>query len=167
MEKAYLLPITSLLTSTKGVHHVIVFQAWLPPERIAREACVVKLSVRDGLMLFCQIRASTGTLLFQQEQAMNVLSELGLLEWQRATAPTGQGEKDDTQRTSVHLSVHQIPIRCTLAGEHPALDHAHRRVLLLVDGARSVHQIAHLLRKSPEEILLILQALQEQHLITW
>ncbi len=168
----YLLPITALLASTRGVHQEIVFHAHLSSQRISQEACEVSLRVRAGSMLSCEItEARGGYILLQREEAIDALKPLGLLEWYQVSLRASEAEGTHERRllAEQHGSpwppTQQIP--CRLTHECPALDHASRRVFLLVDGTRSVQQIAHLLGKSPEEIREILRLLQEDHLIAW
>ncbi len=172
MEQRYLLPITVLLASTRSVHQEIVLYTRLSSQRISQEACVVCLRARAGSMLSCEItEARGGRILFQQEEAFDALKSLGVLPWYHVPPPA-----DETGGTHQHSSVswqggspwptaQQIPRRLT--SECPALDHAYRRVFLLVDGARSAQQIAFLLGKSPEEIMEILRLLQDNDSITW
>ena len=175
MDRRYHLSITLLTNSTRGVHQELSFQTRLPPQRISKEECVVQLRVRDGTILSCEIKEATGgAILFQQEQAIEALKSLGMLEWHRASTPTYQAEVTYEQSplswqsgSPPRPTTEQTPVRRRLNAEFPKLDHSHRRVFLLVDGTRSVHHIAKLLRKPPEEILGILRSLQEKNLIAF
>jgi hypothetical protein len=175
VEKRYHLSITLLLNSTRGVHQELSFQTRLPPERISKEECVVQLRVLDGTILSCEIKSATGgPILFQQEQAIESLKSLGMLEWHRAPSLAYQAEGISEQRPMFWQSspplrsiAEQASVPRRLNADLPRLDPLPRRVFLLVDGTRNVHHIAKLLGKSPEEILIIIQALQEQNFIAF
>lgn len=169
MEKRYHLSITSLLASTRGIHQELFFQTRLNAQRISQEECVVQLVVLNGVMLSCEIKETVReTLLFQREKAVDVLKPLGMLEWYRTSSQVYPSEG----RTQQPLQPRQneqpgpspeqryIPRRLNI--ELSLLDHSHRRIFLLVDGIRSVPQIAKLLGKPQEEVLSMLQDLQAQ-----
>lgn len=133
---------------------------------------MVQLHVSDGAMLSCEIKTATGGTLLRQEQAIAALNTLGMLEWQRVPAPfqAYRGEEKDEQKTLVRqigsplaLTYERIPVRRVHNAE--ISDHSHRRVFLLIDGARNVQQIAKLLGRSSAEIVDILHVLSEQKII--
>ncbi len=172
MEQRYLLPITALLASTRGVHQEIVFHTHLSSQRISQEACEVSLRVRAGSMLSCEItEAREGRILSQREEAIDALKPLGLLEWYQVSLRASEAEGTHKRRPlaeqlgSPWPPTQQRP--CRLTRECPALDHACRRVFLLVDGTRSVQQIASLLGNPPGDIMRILRQLQDHNSITW
>jgi hypothetical protein len=171
VEKRFHLSITLLLASTRGIQQELCFQAHA---RLSLEECWVLLRTRDGKMLSCEIRNAKGVLLFHQEEAIERLKPLGMLAWHRTSLPINQSEEKPEQslisrKNSLFLAsmAEPVPVRLTANVDLSTLGHVHRRVLLLVDGHRSVRQIAQLLSKDTEEILAVLSILEDLSLVVF
>jgi len=172
VDKRYLLPIVAVVETMKWSPEVVLLQAQLPSlPGVSKDACLVSLIIGQGHMYSCTITATrTGTVLREREAAYHAVEQCGDLEWSVGPAP----------RFPAPASQKGVPVQPNTAGTFaspipslrvPALTneilqplaHPYQRVLRLVDGRRSVADIARLLGKQPQEIQQMLAAMP--HLI--
>lgn len=143
---------------------------------ISRQACLIHLVIVQGYLHSCTITGEDGAVLLQQRETYQALERCGELEWQVATRPAtasppaqsrtralyGAGRRG-TKTESGPLSIPTLRISPLSSEILASLPHSYRMALILVDGNRSIHEIARLLSKSPDEIQQMLAVLQ--HLV--
>ncbi len=170
MDKHYLLPVAAVVETMKDLPDVVMLQAQLSSlPGLSKEACLAQIILGQGQVSSCKIIATrTGIVLREQQEAYHALERCGDVTWHVRPAP------------SLHPPVRPQATLPPTSGTFPAqipslrvsrlspeilapLSHPYRRVLGLVDGKRSIEDIARLLNKTPQEIQQMLAALP--HLI--
>lgn len=147
-----------------------------------------EMQLENGKPLSCVLVAiADGRVLLQGMQAIQWLSGIGELQWRLeegrlptsgaplarpsnaipyADRQTGKVDPGYSSQTSQNGSLHIFPRRLN---RHGVVDSSWardmRRVFALIDGTRSLEEIARLLHKSSEEVLSILQELASQGFI--
>jgi hypothetical protein len=168
VERSYYLSLPLLLASMQGIQEVRVFRAQV---RMAGQEYVVDLCVRSTSVLACEIKDSTGSVFRRGQSALDILAGLGMVEWYGVCSPTAEAEALPEQgiipRPAHALSAERVPVRQRPHADLSMLDHTTRRVLLLVDGKRTIGHIAELLGKKSEHILDTMHILYRQGLITF
>jgi len=171
VDKHYLLPILAMVETMKGSPEVVVLQAFLSLlPGVTKDACLAQVTLGQGRIHSCTITTKTGTVLREQLEAYQALERCGDLNWsvlpasslyapasQKATPSRLDASDQPTSRVP-SLRVQAL----TLEILEP-LSNPYRRVIRLVDGKRSIEDIARLLNKTPQEVQQMLAALQ--HLI--
>ncbi len=133
----------------------------------SREPCLARLVLVDGKVVSCLLTTRRGVELARGERALRILNQLGVIEWiwqtgaeemtQPASSPELRGLSAIPRRL-VPLSP-QILQRCS---------RVQRRVLSLVDGRRTIGDIATVLAVPSGEIdslMAVLHELQAMRLI--
>lgn len=171
MERHYLLPILAMVETMKGSPEVVVLQAFLSSlPGVTKDACLAQVVLGQGRIHACTITTKTGAVLREQQEAYNALERCGDLNWSvlpaaSLNAPTSQ------KAIPLHLDMYRqptlkVPSLCVPALTPAILDplsNPYRRTVRLVDGKRSIEDIARLLNREPQEIEQMLAALP--HLI--
>ena len=143
---------------------------------ISRQTCLIQLVMVQGSIHSCTITSKDGRVLLQQQEAYHALGRCGELEWQvkafpatalsleqSRTRPLAGTEERGTRTESGPLSIPTLRISPLSSEILASLSHPYRMALVLVDGKRSIHEIARLLSKSPRDIQQMLVVLQ--HLV--
>lgn len=170
----YILPAAAIIETMKQQRDVVAFRAPLPegrhlPSALRATPCFAEIVLGNGTLHSCTIFTSGGTLVCEQQEAMRLLQGLGDLEWVLHSLPLSPtpGSPPQTEQT-YSASPEMVPRKAPLVGSAtPAepLTHRQRRVWLLIDGQRSVRELASLLCLSPQEIEEALTALARSRLI--
>jgi hypothetical protein len=172
VDKRYLLPIVAVVETMKRSPEVVMLQAHLPSlPSVSKDACLVSLIIGQGHMYSCTITATrTGTVLREQEVAYHTVEQCGDLEWSVGPAPrfpTSASQKSVPSQPKVSgkfvLPIPSLRVPALTNEILQPLAHPYQRVLRLVDGRRSVADIARLLGRQPQEIQQMLAAMP--HLI--
>jgi hypothetical protein len=138
---------------------------------VSKEACLAQIILGQGHVWDCQITATrTDTVLLTQKEAYHALERCGDVTWRVRPAPVSHAlVRPQATRPPIAPSgtvSAKIPsLRVSrLSSEILApLSHPYQRVLRLIDGKRSIEDIARLLGKQPQEIQQMLAAMP--HLI--
>lgn len=166
--KHYLLPVVAVIETMKASPDLVVLHsqvAALPG--MTKNACVAQIVLGQGKVYACTITTATGSVLLQQQEAYRVLERCGDLSWSVTLAtpslsthsrqqeiPPGRGMDGRMSSMIPSLRVN------TLAPETLAsFSHAYRQVLVLVDGKRSIEEIARLLARPADTVHHMLVAL--------
>lgn len=169
MERQYRLPVTAMVEILKASVEQVVLRAQLPAlPGISKKACLVQLIVGQGNMCFCAVTTPGGEILLKQQEAYQALLNCGDLEWRVEPFPgfpppesQSQSPSNRTSHALSHALTAQEEERCCIpilrmsplpSETLAAFTHSYRMVLALVDGRRSIHEIARLLSKSPADI---------------
>ncbi|HEU5377961.1 MAG TPA: hypothetical protein VFV38_21270 [Ktedonobacteraceae bacterium] len=173
----YLLPLLAVVETMKGLPEMVSLHAEVPSvPGLARGTYLAHVVVGQGRCSSCTITTPTGRLLLQQQEAFDALQQVGNLAWRLSAPPSAsmsalvqteaefqEGDAPERGRT---------PIRPRRIGRPEpahmqALPHAQRHLLWVIDGQKTLEQLARLLAKSPDDIYHLLLRLREQHLIHW
>ncbi len=125
-----------------------------------REPCQVNLMLLDGKVTSCSLEAANGALIAQGERVMNLLLGLGTIDWlwepqRKAAAPLPGGS---AAAGAFSIPRRREPLRPeVLAG----CSRIQRRVLGLVDGRRTIQEIALLLAVPATELERLQAVLDE------
>ncbi len=170
MEKRYLLPILAVVEAMKFSPDVVMLQSHLPSlPGISKEACRAQVILGQGQVYSCTITTRTGAVLRQHQEAYKVLEQCGDLEWTLSSAPfpsppNPRAANPNTSTASAKMApIPVLRVKELSAETLSSLAYPYRRVLLLVDGKRSVEEIARLASNTPQEVIHMLKALE--HLI--
>lgn len=123
---------------------------------LARHPGLARIELEQGAVRSCLISGQSGAVLLQGQDAYAVLSRCGDLEW-RVIRPPDVMEAVRVRPVTGMLERTQWGIpRLRVAFLHremlASFPRSQRVALALVDGRRSVEEIAYLLSKSPREI---------------
>ncbi len=174
MDKHYLLPVVAVVETMKESPDMLLLQAQLPSlPGVAKDACFAQIILGQGRLFSCTITSTkTGTVLRAAQEAYHALERCGDLDWSVLPAPSlhppaQQPTRVSPRNVSGRLSVKAPSLRVPQLSPEilEPLSNPYRRVLLLVDGRRSIEEIAYLLNREPYEIEQMLAALP--HLIHW
>ena len=170
MEKRYLLPLLAVVETMKFSPDVVMLQSHLPSlPGVTKEACRAQVILGQGQVYSCTITTRTGAVIRERQEAYKALEQCGDLEWILSSAPFPHPANPQTaQPNTSTASAKMAPIPVLRVKELSAetlsrLAYPYRRVLLLVDGKRSIEEIARLASKTPQEVVHMLNALE--HLI--
>jgi len=151
------MPLSALLETLRGWPDPLTLSACLPsrPEWATPHA-TAWVQVRHGRVQACTIVQAHGPMLLQGEAALAYLAQAGTLRWQ--VTP---------------MLPNQSPIRPRRAEDalgvmaHPpaSLSRRHRQLLLLVDGRKTVPELARLLHLTPQEVETLLHDLRKYHVL--
>jgi len=142
-----------------------------------RQLMQANILLENGNVQTCTIVLKQGGLLVEGQKAMQSLLEVGVIDWywETRTAPSpipnGEGiSAEQSLRTGTlapSSSAAFVPHR-TIQSEKalPTLPREYRKVLLLVDGQRTVHKLATMLSMSDEDVMAVLQIFQSQGLLS-
>ncbi|MGH2506177.1 MAG: hypothetical protein ACRDHZ_01955 [Ktedonobacteraceae bacterium] len=176
--KRYCLPLMALVETMRSSPHHVVLQTQLATlPGVSKRSCVAQVLLGQGAVHTCTIWGEAGTVLVQQQAAYEALARCGDLEWEMVATPvttrtaerqygasvigtSGEPEMREEPWSIPTLRVTPLP-RDVLA----AFPHGSRIALVLIDGKRSMAEIAHLLNKTPQEIQQIFA--QMPNLVTW
>ena len=177
MQRRYTLPVSAILQTLRDQKNgMTALSASLPfVPGYQQEAGEVVLVLGQGHVQTCTIRSHAGLQLVQGGEALKALEQLGNLEWQvqgfRGSGDAGQradSSGQDPAWPQEHSSDQHIPRRraATLSPtQQQTLSRRHRQVFALVDGARSVADIAALLHLSTDEVARLLGELHHDQLL--
>lgn len=135
-----------------------------------REPCQATITLIDGKVASCFLETRRGALAGQGERALNLLIGLGTVEWLWEPGSitllppptrTPTGPLSPTGALSP-IPRRREPLRQDMLG---ACSRLQRRVLGLVDGRRTVHEIATLLAVPPTEFERLRAVLRELHMM--
>ena len=172
-EKCYRLPVQAMVAVMTFSAGSVLLHTRLP----GIQTRLAHLIIKQGALHSCTIIDPTGTVLLQQQDAFDTLLRFGELEWQVTMLPASvtpergiPGQAAGTGRVTQDAKKEGLSSRIPFFRLTPlpledlaSLPHALRMTLLLVDGKRSIHEIARLLSKSPGDIQQTLIFLQ--HLV--
>jgi len=138
---------------------------------VSKDACLAQIILGQGRISSCTITSTkTGTVLRAQQEAYHALERCGDLDWSVLPVPSlhlpeKPGARGSLRSGSGRLSGRAPSLRIPQLSPEilEPLANPYRRVLLLVDGRRSVAEIAYLLNREPYEIEQMLAAVP--HLI--
>lgn len=168
-EQCYLLPIVAIIESLKGSPERVSLQAHLPAlPGLSREACLAEVVVGQGLLSQCTIVTQTGHCLSHGQEALARLQQLGPVEWRLVVASSEPSVGPPVEQNLLRRGpqIEQVPRRnAVLLSQIHELPFELRRVWLLVDGTRTVEELASLLGKSPSDVFGLLLALQGRMLL--
>lgn len=139
------------------------------------EVWQARLHLRDGKWLDCSLlNKRNGQMLLDGEQAIYWLSQKGILEWQLVDQQSHADStpvQDNSQEQLIKPpdllkgKAHLVPRRLT-----PALSQQRarevRHIFHLIDGKRSLEDVARLLHKPYEEVVRITQMLVAEGIVT-
>ncbi|MGH2479916.1 MAG: hypothetical protein ACRDHW_09705, partial [Ktedonobacteraceae bacterium] len=119
----------------------------------------------QGALRSCMISGPTGVVLLQNQDAYAALVRCGDLEW-RVIYPADLAASEHAQPMTDALEHTQWGIpRLRVAFLHremlASFSRSQRVALVLVDGKRSIEEIAHMLSKSPHAIQQMLATLRD------
>lgn len=141
------------------------------------EAWQASVQLQKGRPLSCVIISlADGRLLMSGAQAIDWLARRGELQWHlaaeeqmEAAAPApGPGQRLTSPPFSAQepgLS-HLVPCRLSQSPPLSSWSREERLIFALVDGSRTVTEIAHLLRRSPDQIMPLLLSMTQKRAIT-
>ncbi|RAQ95766.1 DUF4388 domain-containing protein [Thermogemmatispora tikiterensis] len=148
------------------------------------EAWQASLQLQKGRPLSCIIISLVdGRLLMSGAQAVDWLASRGELQWYltvgeqagaaslapTTTAPTGDPGQRSAPSPSPSQGMrpsHLVPRRLLQSPPLSSWSREERLLFALIDGSRTVSEIAHLLRRSPEQIMPLLLSLIQRGAIT-
>lgn len=177
MTKQYRLPFIAMVETMKSSPTCVLLQAQLVslPD-IPKQACVAHVLVGQGVLHTCRIIGATGGLLLQQREAYEALTRCGDVDWlvlpapPSATGTVGQGNGRSVTKalgsTSNAPNMGNVPTLRVSPLPREILEQIPRGLriaLVLVDGRRSIAEIAQVLKKTPHEIQQIFA--QMPHLV--
>jgi hypothetical protein len=167
----YQLPVQVVIQVMQGLRERVLLCAPMPalPELGLPEG-VASLVVDAQGVQGCVIRElRTGRTLAENQEALHLVEHCGVLPWMLQPPQQGATWMRPAGASLYGGQVDAAPIparRVTLTPEQlHRLPPVHKKVFALVDGTRSVAQIAHLLSRSPQEMVQVLLDLQRHHLI--
>ncbi|HEU5382850.1 MAG TPA: hypothetical protein VFV38_46170 [Ktedonobacteraceae bacterium] len=175
MEKCYRLPVQAMLAVVQSSAQRVLLLAQPPSlPGISKRGCVVHLVLGQGAVCSCQITDAVGTVLAQDQEAYQVLLQCGDLQWQvmalhehtptSASRVSGSGFREKIpQNVSVPPSIPTLRVSPLPPETLASFSHRYRMLLVLVDGKRSIAEIARLLSKSPADIQQMLATVR--HLV--
>jgi hypothetical protein len=168
VDKHYLLPVSAMVETMKMSPDVVMLQAQLPSlPGVSKEACLTQIILGQGRVYSCIITATkAGTVLREQQEAYHALERCGDLSWSVLPAPSRYAPA--VQKTALpyigtsgqHMSkIPSLRVKALTPEVLAPLPPPYRRIILLVDGKRTIEEIARLLNKEPQEVQQILAAL--------
>ena len=172
MQRRYILPASAILQVLRDQNGMTTLSATLPfVPGYQQEAGEVVLILGWGQVQRCTIRARDGLLLAQGGEALKALEQLGHLEWQvqelsgsrENWAATDSKGQEHGQSAEQHIPRRRVAALSLT--QQQTLSRRQRQVFALVNGTRSVADIATLLHLSSDEVARLLQALQHDQLI--
>jgi hypothetical protein len=172
VDKRYLLPVMAVVETMKALPDIVMLQGRLSSlSGVSKDTCLAQIILGQGQVHSCMITATrTGTVLLQQQEAYHALERCGDVNWSVLPAPSSYTPMRQKAALPPIATYETLPAKIPsllVAELRPAilepLSNPYRRVLLLVDGRRSIEDIARLLNKEPHEIRQMLAALP--HLI--
>jgi hypothetical protein len=168
VDKRYLLPVLAVVETMKWSPEVVMLQAHLSSlPGVSKDACLAQVILGQGSLYSCTITTRVGAVLLERESAYHALEQCGDLEWSVASAPSPQQAGPQVARSHAIPAVAraaQIPrlrVKELPAETLNRLAHPYRKVLLLVDGKRSLEEIARLAAKTPQEVAHMLKTLEQ------
>ena len=171
MDKHYRLPILAMVEMLKGGSTSMILQAQLAPlPGLSRSTCTAQIIVgRDGWQS-CAIISLEGITLREQKEAYLTLQRCGDLDWSVVATPSLTDDANRQERLPWAYpsgKLQSVPsLRVKLTDDHlRPLHHPYRQALILVDGTRTIEEIAWMLHKAPQEVQQIFAALP--HLIEY
>ncbi len=125
-----------------------------------REPCQVSIVLFDGKVASCSLETRRGVLVAQGAQVLNLLTGLGTIDWlwEPGLTPAAQLPTKPTTGTLSSIPRRREPLR---PESLVACNRIQRRVLGLVDGRRTTHEIATLLAVPPTELERLRAVLRE------
>lgn len=184
----YELDLETLLTLLEEMRQNGVLFANVPPGLLGlKTGCQVRIDLVEGKVVYCHIEDSTGQVrVLGNNKAFSLLYGLGTLKWYVETALPDAPSLVDTNSSPLRAipptntrplstpspydtvplqSIYSIVPRKTVNIGLSALQRLsrnQRRVLILVDGTRSIEKIASVLYSSSQDnIQMVLRALRE------
>ncbi|WP_156025273.1 hypothetical protein [Thermogemmatispora carboxidivorans] len=137
------------------------------------EAWQASLQLQKGRPLSCVIiNLANGRLLMSGAQAIDWLASRGELQWHLAAegsveapapAPSpGQGLTSPPFSAQEPRLSHLVPCRLSQSPPFSSWSREERLIFALIDGSRTVTEIAHLLRRSPDQIMPLLLSMTQK-----
>jgi hypothetical protein len=156
VENRYILPLVTMVEILKPYSLSVLLQAKLSSlPGLSEETCLVRIQMGEGAIFSCTITSEEGVLL-QQEAAYAAVERYEDLEWQVEFAPAGQKEvlpvSIGRRPFASPIPRLRVPLTPTMRA---TLSHPSVQALLLVDGQRSLEDIARLTSKTPEEVRVL------------
>ena len=150
----FVLPFGVLLETLRGWHEPLTISATLPsvPEYGPGQATAQVHIVKGHIQWYTIVNAQ-GTPIARQQAALTRLAQVGNLEWLVTSSVV------PTEVYCPHRRHATIPFLPT------TLTRRHRQLFLLIDGRKSVPDLARVLRLPPHEIESLLLDLQQEQLL--
>jgi hypothetical protein len=172
-EQTYQLPITVIIEVMKGLHEPVTLRARVSTlSGHGKLECIAHIVVNEQGLQTCVItEQGTGARRVEGEEAFGILQRSGTLSWtlQPAEAASTLTRSPPTYRdVESSRDASQIPFRQVelTTAQMQALPPAQKKVFALVNGKNTIASIAHLLTKTPHEVLHVLLELKQKRLIT-
>ncbi len=187
----YYLDFVTIIQLLKEFRHSGILRAQLPKSIVnTREICWIQLKLLDGEIVDRQILLYHGKMIVANQDVLHKVRDSGLLEW--TFDPLKKGSlapvKTSDSRSSFTSLPEAVPPqhaykafssflaaipRCTGAVKKPlfaTLTRQQRRVLILVDGKRTIRQIAAFFTPNVENavkgVSAVLHELEEKGIVT-
>jgi hypothetical protein len=163
-EQHYQLSLGILIETVKWLPGVILLQsqvALLPG--FPKDTYLIHITVEQGKIVACMISTTTG-LVVQGKRAWAAVEQCGPLGWTLSSQL-----EQPTVKMRFSSGREQPPTRFTVPGAAAMAlwSHSERKVFALVDGARTVEQIARLVGKPSQEVQALLRALAAKGYISF
>lgn len=157
MEKRYHLPVEAMIAIMASSRQSVLLLAHLPAlAGFATQGCLARIVLEQGALRTCLIIRKSGVVLLQNQGAYAALLRCGDLEWRviRPADLAASGPAQSVMGASEHTQWGIPRLRVTSLHRDllTSFPRSQRVVLVLVDGKRSIEEIAHLLSKSPHDI---------------
>ena len=150
----YVLPFAVLVETLRSWHEPLTLSALLPPvPEDGPGQATAHVHIVKGYILSCTIVNAQGTPLARQQAALTRLAQVGNLQWLVTLSVVPTEVYRPCRR---HATIPFLPA---------TLSRRHRQLLLLIDGRKSIPDLARVLRLSPHEVETLLRDLQQEQFL--
>ncbi len=181
----YCLPLVAMVEIMRSSPSRVLIQAQLASlSGVSKWECLAQVVLDQGAVCVCTITGAMGAVLLQEQAAYEALGHGGDLDWEVVSTPVSAlpsghlrtRSVTDASGTPEIPEIPEIPEMPAIQGAPwsiptlrvtplprallASLPHAFRIALVLVDGKRSVAEIAQLLHKTPHDIQQLFTSLQ-------
>ncbi|GCE13851.1 hypothetical protein [Tengunoibacter tsumagoiensis] len=182
MRQAYNLNLEAVLSVLLRHQLSGTLSASLPKSKVLKEASQVEILIDRGKLQFCELKSDQRTL--YGEDALKLIAQMGIIPWTFDQAPLSGSRspqssgllpipKFTTSGAHQQYSPAPVPFHARTPSKLVVLASAdlsrlprpHFLVYANVDGKRSLAEIAHLLRTTPDKLEDIVRDLQGWNLI--
>ena len=132
-----------------------------------------QLNLADGEILSCTIQDSNGHILYTNHDALSLLADLGPLDWiltlKQTLPPVSITNTYPSVPPSPPITYPRIPRRAIHLNQAQmnSWPRKHRMVYVLVDGQKTVDNLALMLSLTPSAVEEVLHELQSINVILW
>lgn len=151
------MPLSVLLETLRSWQEPITLSARLPPRpEWGTNQATAWVLVREGRVQSAVVLNAQGIPLLHDEATLSHLTQAGTLSW--LVTPVSQEKTLACPCRVGHASL-------AFASKHSTLSRRHRQLLLLLDGSKTIPDLARLLHLAPHEVETLLHDLRQHHLI--